>query len=182
MQNAFSFNLERNSSGNVTKITGVGGQLLDWLSVYHNFRLFCLKIIYADILGFILFLYSLLYIKKKQILLYYSYSPLQIDRDVDFDDMRKGLVGFILRGVIYMISFSHQSYTIHRKKEAYNWLQECDVAGAILTTLSRSELVDFSHPVVYNPGYFLIPASTVIPFNISSAVLPFQPSVCNIVQ
>jgi len=55
--------------------------------------------------------------------------------------------------------------------------KECDVAGAILTTLSRAELVDFSHPVVYNPGYYLIPASTPISFNISITVLPFQPLV-----
>ncbi len=30
----------------------------------------------------------------------YSYFPLQVDSDVDFDDKRKGLVGFMLRGVI----------------------------------------------------------------------------------
>jgi len=40
--------------------------------------------------------YSIRYFNK----IIYSYSPLQVDSDVDFDEIRNGLVGFILRGVI----------------------------------------------------------------------------------
>ncbi len=54
----------------------------------------------------------------------------------------------------------------------HRW-QERDIVGAVLPTLSRSMLVDFTHPAVCNPGYFLIPAPQVS-LNISAAVLPFR--------
>lgn len=37
MQNVFNFYVKRNSSGYVVQISGVGGRMLEWLSLYHNF-------------------------------------------------------------------------------------------------------------------------------------------------
>ncbi len=54
--------------------------------------------------------------------------------------------------------------------------QECDIVGAVIPTPFRVKLVDFTHPALYNPAYFMIPVAKSSN-NLLAPVLPFQAPV-----
>lgn len=89
--------MRNSSTGNIDRISGIGGRMLNWLSIYYNFTLVPYRYIARNkLFEDNLFIGLALTICR--------YSPLQVTDDIGFDDIENGFVGFIQRDVLCLFN------------------------------------------------------------------------------